>query len=139
MNAVASSIDRVTLLADAGPWLVNTLRAITGLAGLGDNWDGYGSPPIRPAALESARRLVSAIEMEDLPTPSVGPVSGGGIGIVWRMSVRELQLEILPDGSAEFLVAAVDPMTGNETTQEGRLSLPYTDQVRHLVGWLLKD
>ncbi len=139
MSAVASSVDRVTLLADAGPWLVDTLRAIARLTTLGDNWDGYGSPPIQSAALESARRLVSALEMEELPAPSLGPISGGGIGIVWRVDARELQIEILPDGSVEFLIAAVDPETGEEKTQEERLPLPYTEQVRQLVSWLMRD
>jgi hypothetical protein len=127
----------VTPLANAGPWLVDTLKALARLAELKDNWDGYGSPPIRQAAFESAWRLVSVIEMEELPTPSVGPVSGGGIGIVWQAATRELQIEILPDGSVEFLVAAVDTATGKEVTQEGRLSLAYTDQVRRLVSWLI--
>jgi hypothetical protein len=129
--------NRVTPLANAGPWLVDALKAIARLAELGENWDGYGSPPIQQATVESAQRLVSATEMDELPTPSVGPVSGGGIGIVWRVFPRELQIEILPDGSVEFLVATMDPATGKEATQEGRLGLASPDQVRRLVSWLI--
>jgi hypothetical protein len=130
--------NHVTPLVKASPWLIDTLKALAGLSGLQDNWDGYGSPSIQSAALTSARRLVSAIEAEELPTPAVGPVSGGGIGIVWKVATRELQIEILPDGSVEFLLADVDSATGQERTQEGRLTLAYTDQIRRLVGWLLR-
>jgi hypothetical protein len=137
MSAVASFAEtRVTPLSDAEPWLIDTLRALAGLSNLQDNWDGYGSPPIRPDALESVRRLVSAVEMAELPTPAVVPVSGGGIGVVWKVGARELDLEFLPDGSVEFLIAFQQPATGDEVTQEGRLII--ADQGRQLFDWLTR-
>ena len=55
------------------------MEAIAQLAELPDNWDTYGSPAICAAALKSAGLVVSAMECENLPTPQVSPVAGGGV------------------------------------------------------------
>ncbi len=125
-----------TLTTKRAPWRDNTLTALARLESLSANWDSYGSPPIQPAALQSARRLVSAIEIANLPTPAVAPISGGGLGLAWQLRNRELELEILPDGSVQYLAVASDPAAGTEETREGRLPQLFTDQVRELVAWL---
>jgi len=111
-------------------------KALDDLAALRANWDGYGSPAIQPAALESARRLLSAVEREGLPAPRIGPVSGGGIGIAWQTGQNELELEVLPDGALGYLHATVDEETGEEVTQEGSLPPAFADQVRQIAAWV---
>jgi hypothetical protein len=116
--------------------LQQTLQAIAHLAELPDNWDTYGSPTIRPAALESARRVVAAIECPDLPEPQVSPVAGGGIGLTWNTGNRELLVELLPDGSVEYLMVQTDPRTGEEEEQEGKVFVAEPQGLRSLAVWL---
>jgi len=116
-----------------------TLQTIAQLAELPDNWDTYGSPAIRAAALDSASRVVSAVECQDLAAPHVSPVAGGGIGLTWRRGARELLVELLPDGSAEYLAVETDPHTGKEKEQEGEFSPDDHNELRLLAAWLCED
>ena len=43
------------------------------------------------------------MEFDDLPLPQVVPVPGGGVQLEWRHGRREVEIEILPDGTMEFL------------------------------------
>ena len=69
--------DRVTPWSDAPQWLMPALQALVRLAGLANNWDGYGSPPLGLTALRAAHRLVlDTLEQLPLPAPQVSPVTG---------------------------------------------------------------
>jgi len=115
----------------ATPGLVDALRTISDLRRLDDNWDTYGSPRIQHAAVERAVQVLRAADREDPPPPRVVPVSGGGLQIGWAAGARELEIEMLPDGSIEFLRAE-----GNEVAEAplppGRIDLV----VPMLLGWL---
>ena len=65
-------------------------QALAELASLPDNWDGYGSPALQAAAFKEAFRLLAAVEQENLPTPHLCPVTGGGVGIEWQVGSRRL-------------------------------------------------
>lgn len=80
--------------------MMNRVREI---ARLPAGWDGRGSPPLSEPAKAVAAGLVSQIDLESLPTPHVGPVSGGGLQFEWQVGPRELEIEVLPDGSIEYL------------------------------------
>ncbi|HYV39161.1 MAG TPA: hypothetical protein VE988_25970 [Gemmataceae bacterium] len=112
-----------------------TLQTIERLADLPANWDTYGSPAICPAALQAAARLVAAIECDDLPAPHVNPVAGGGIGFTWSNDSRELLVEVLPNGSAEYLTVESNPRTGESQEQEGQLAADFT-HLQVLAAWL---
>jgi hypothetical protein len=101
------------------------------------NWDGYGSPPVQPAAMQTAHWLVATLEGLPLPTPQVCPVTGGGIEFTWRSDSREVGIEILPDGSAQYLAVATDLATGQETTQEDSLPLDQPEYAKTLAAWLI--
>ena len=80
------------------------LRTIEELSRLPFNWDSYGSPPVQSAAVHGALQvLLAARANEQSPAPRVVPVSGGGLQLEWRIGGRELDVEILPDGSMETL------------------------------------
>jgi hypothetical protein len=100
-------------------WHCSAVDAVFRLGGLTANWDGYGSPPIKQAALRKALALLDGIQNYDLPTPEICPVTGGGIGIAWHQQTHELEVEILPDGSAEFVI--VERENKEEKTTEGTL------------------
>ncbi|HEY9833366.1 MAG TPA: hypothetical protein V6D26_22630 [Stenomitos sp.] len=123
---------RVIPLSKLSPWQLNTIRGIAKLANLPDNWDGYGSSKIQQKALETAFHLVLAIQLEEPPTPHISPVPGGGIQLEWQTSTRELELEILPDGSIEFLTV----LEGNDI-EEDCLPLDRVGEAQRLIYWLM--
>ena len=138
LNTESTDIDvlqssKVIPLSKLSPWQLNTIRAVVKLANLPDNWDGYGSSKIQPKALATAFHLVLAIQIEEPPTPHISPVPGGGIQLEWQTSTRELELEILPDGSIEFLTV----LEGNDM-EEGCLPLDQVGEAQRLIYWLMK-
>lgn len=96
--------DGVTPLAQASPWLLSALRKVAELANLPEGWNGYGSPQIQQPAVERVSNVLDCLSALDLPTPQIFPVSGGGIQIELRQDQRELEIEVLPDGSIEYLL-----------------------------------
>ena len=122
MNAIAPP--------EADRWLLNALAAVFKLRELAADWDGGGSPPVREEALAGAVRLLCALPSEELPPPHVCPVSGRGIQLEWQLSGRELELEVLPDGSVEFLKVDGDWM------DEGALGRDDLLHARALADWL---
>jgi len=82
-------------------------------------------------------RLIKEIDAFDLPTAHIGPVSGGGLGIEWRNGDRDLSLEILPDGSIEYLKAEKTPL-GFDTDhmEDGEIPGHRLGEVRALIRWL---
>jgi hypothetical protein len=115
-----------------GAWHVGAITKVFRVAGLPNNWDSYGSQSPTSKALDRAIGLVTyvaAAGLEDLiPTPSVYPVSGGGIRLEWQDNAKELALEVLPNGLVEFFQAQ-----GNCALHEGQL---VSDQIPALLEWL---
>ena len=103
---------------------------ILGLRELPDDWDSYGSPPIDDRAVACGLVLLIQAEQENAPAPQVCPVPGGGVQLEWQNGPRALELEALPDGSAQFL--RVD----GDTMDEGPVELHGLPQVRTLLQWL---
>jgi hypothetical protein len=124
-------------LAVAEEWVLPTSQAVVQLAHLPPNWDGYGSPPLSLLALGAAHRLVKALKRLRMPIPQVFLVTGGGIDFSWQSDSRELDVEILPDGSARYLAVLTDSTTRQESTEEGLLSLHQPEPARTLAAWLI--
>jgi hypothetical protein len=131
---------RVTALSGSPVWLTDARRAIAHLVDLPIGWDGNASPAIQQSAIDSAWRVLSELERYDeLPSPYVGPTVGGGLGIEWHCGSRELDLEILPDGSIEYLKThAVPTDLGVGQMDDGQLPLNRLGEgVRRLASWLM--
>ena len=126
-----SQLEQLASLMDVSPRLLAPLKTITELAQLQENWDGYGSPPLHPSAIAGAINVLTISDIEQPPMPYVGPVTGGGVQIEWYTPTRELELEILPDGSLQYV--AVDE--AGQTT-DGELPASADEQVLELVRWL---
>jgi hypothetical protein len=75
----------------------------------------------------------------ELPTPYVGPAVGGGVGIEWRFGSRNLDLEILPDGSIEYLKAE-RKSSGFDINdmEDGPVSPDNPKEVHTLIRWLMQ-
>jgi hypothetical protein len=128
----------VTSLWTSQAWVPAARHSVAALCALRPNWDGQGSPAPHKVVLDLLNRLIKELECYDLTTAHIGPVSGGGVGIEWRCGKRDLNLEILPDGSLEFLKAektasGFDPaaMVDGEIPSDG------LNELRPLVRWLI--
>lgn len=60
--------------------------ALTRFATYTQGWDSYGAAPIDGRAIETARRLLSRLDVDkpNAEQPIVVPLSSGGIQIGWR-------------------------------------------------------
>jgi hypothetical protein len=85
-------------------------------------------------------RLIKEIDAYDLPTAHIGPVSGGGLGVEWRNGDRDLNLEILSDGSIEYLKAerTASGFQGDQM-EDGEIPPDRLGEVRNLIRWLLAN
>jgi len=122
----------VSPILSASPWMRQAFADLSELRQLKDNWDGYSSPAIESRVLEQAGRVLSALEVEDAPSLSISPVPGGGVQLEWQCAGRELEIEILPDCTLQFLAVFGGGM------EEGVVPSPSIDVIRCLFEWLLE-
>ena len=124
------------------PWLVDVLPRLGELASLQENWDSYGSPPPPLKLMGDALAVVQRAERllgyshtwhTVMPTPSIVPLSGGGIQIEWQTPVKELELEFFDE--RRIVALAVNVATG-ETT-EGAFDASDCDMISALLAWLM--
>jgi hypothetical protein len=101
---------RILPLFMAAPEFAESLRTISELANLPDNWDSYGSPRLKSSAVQRAVEVLVAARSSYAPAPRIAAVSGGGLQIEWEMGARELEIEVLPDGSIEILMVEGEMM-----------------------------
>jgi len=127
----------VTFLDAMAPWVLETLSRIDELKGLGDNWDGYGSPRIQTRALTQAIKLVVSLDLQDLPAPVVSPVAGGAIGFHWRVGTRELELTFLPNEQIEYLKVLDQDLERDDALQAGVLPPNRGPEVGRMLNWLI--
>lgn len=124
-------LSAITPYATASEWFVGSMKRVGELRRLPDGWDSYGSPPISNDARRRAVQLLILLDSAGAPPPLVAPVSGGGLQIEWRVGPRSLELEVLPDGSTEFL-----RVYGDDKMVEGSMPADRTDYLREQVQWL---
>lgn len=116
------------------PWLPSVYAKAIALASRPANWDSYGSPKITEEALAWTKRLLLAADKVcELPAPHLAPVSGGGLQLELRNGSKELELEVLPDGTLQFL--AVDEAADSEN--EGICENRYADPQKWM-RWLAR-
>jgi hypothetical protein len=131
-TAEPSSWDEVLPLTDLPLTVDNAVSRLRALSLLADNWDGSGSPRVTEAAKQSAVALLLVMRpYAEMPAMQLDPVSGGGLQFSWEISPRALEVEILPSGAVECLMA-----DGDDTT-EGPLN--NTPTLISLLRWLLRS
>lgn len=62
-----------------------------------------GDGGITPAAYVAAANLRCAFDVDGLPDPVVAAAPGGGLVLEWVVGERVLEVEVSPDGRADFL------------------------------------
>lgn len=83
-------------------WFSATLKRITELLQLPSNWDGYGASEVRTEVARRALTSLLSLLDDDSPTPSVVPLSDGGLQVEWHRHSRSLEIEFPASGSASF-------------------------------------
>lgn len=108
-------------------WLEDSQDELHKLKELPENWDSYGSPRIKDISVTTTANLLIDLAKFGMPKPQIFPVSGGGLQLEWQRNMRELEIEVLPDGSIEYLKVYED----GEMTED---SIDKTN-VWQLVKW----
>lgn len=125
----------VTPSIDAARWLDNALSDLNRLVALPPDWNSYTNSQVSAKAVANARMLLTAVRSE-IPEPSIAPASGGGVSIEWISGPRELEIEVLADGSIEFLRVSGKPLDSPEAMREVRVSRPESVPMNQLVAWV---
>jgi len=111
-------------------WQIQGIKRLNEILSLPENWDSYGSSPPTQDAANTAMNLLTGIDIDYFVAPRVVPVSGGGLQLEWEVGTRGLELEILNDGSVEYLTTE-----RRESYGEGPIRM--VNEVRSLFLWLL--
>jgi CheY-like chemotaxis protein len=69
---------------------------------LEEDWDSYGAPPIQPAIVEKALRVLAAVTTPEVRCPSLVPTRRGGVQIEWHTSTADMEIEFIAADEAEF-------------------------------------
>ena len=114
-------------------WIRNIEQKLDLIRNAPHNWDGEGGEPIRPGIIHIACELLVPLASMEPPIPRIAPVLGGGIQFEWDFAGRELEVEILPDGTVEYLMVTEDGRIGENQLPD----LPIR-HVQRLVQWLVQ-
>jgi len=87
-------------LSDDAPWLYSALSQLHELQRSGQVVSGVGDLRVSDTASTQLRTLLSLIEVDSLPTPTLYPISGRGIGMRWNVGKREVEFTIFDNGVA---------------------------------------
>jgi len=110
----------------------DAIKRLSRLASLPEDWDSYGSPPPSEEIIDiSAQIFQSGDYSSDLPAAKIDPISGGGIQIAWNLEERELEIDVLPNKSIEYL-----KVERNEPVKEGEFPFE-ADKIHALLVWFL--
>jgi hypothetical protein len=65
----------------------------------GRNVPEVGDLHVAEKASTQTRTILSLIRVQTLPTPTLYPISGGGVGMKWNVGNREVEFTIFASGS----------------------------------------
>jgi hypothetical protein len=104
----------------------------TGVAEALSNLERSPDAPAR-AALDRARQIALILDTDRSPAPFVFPTDVGGIQFEWKSDGRELDIEVLPEGThLSFLT-----LVGGKVTSEGEIPDNFERRVRSLLSWMV--
>lgn len=112
-------------------WQRAAVRQLREIHALPMDWDGYGSPKLSERAFEQVWTLIFGLEVDFLPTPNIGPESGGAVQLDWSNGQRALEFHFLADGTVSFL-----KLESGACVEDGELPAGAIDDWRLLVDWL---
>src|SRR5438874_2205496 len=113
----SSATGTMTQLLQGSTWEAEAYQRVLELKNLPDNWDRPRSRkptiPAINAALGYIER-VAGLELFVLGAPFIAPMSNGGVQLEWNHGLRQLEIELLPEGDARFLTSDAGEVTEGE-------------------------
>lgn len=94
----------VSIVAAQPLWSRAIQNELIELTDLPYNWDSYGSPPVQTEVISVALDVLATMSRAGMARPTVLAVPGGGVQFEWATPNSELEVEIRPDRSIEFLI-----------------------------------
>lgn len=79
-----------------------------------------------------ARASIAKLPAMDLPSPSVCPVSGGSIGMVWSLGMKQLEVIFDHDQIGTYVLTK-----GNSIIDDGEISTERIDSLQRALNNLL--
>lgn len=125
----SSSASRWATVVVLDTWLVEAFDKINELRNLQSNWDSYGADRVTDGAELSARWLMSYVNWQGIPSPTISALADGGIGMHWNIGARDLEIEIDPSGELTYLQSQAGTMKPGSVTK---------DNVQDVVDWILE-
>ena len=113
---------------------LEAIKRLFGFRRLPHDWDSYESPPPSESAINVATKVIESVDFNRFSIPRINPVSGGGIQLEWDIDTREIEIEILEDGSMQFLRAE-----SGEPIDEGPIPSATAADVNSLLLWLASE
>lgn len=114
------------------PWLYSALTQVWNIEQTGTDIPGLGDLRISEDTATRARLLLSMIDLMELPSPQVSPVSGGGMSITWEMGPKEVKYALYPDGEMMFYKVHDD-----DIDSEGPIETMMPNEVTGPLKWML--
>jgi hypothetical protein len=113
-------------------WHYTVFAQLRNLEEAGANRPGLGDLRVAERTSSHVRRIVAQINIADLPTPEVAPISGGGIAVTWDVGNREVQLAAFADGEVVCLTTENGAILEEPEGPSG--AAPYTAALNWLLG-----
>jgi hypothetical protein len=115
-------------LSDEPSWRATAFWRISTLRNLGKEVPGLGD--LRPSdkAVTELRKLLSRIEIQSLPLPTVSPVSGGAVFVSWKSGTKSVEATAYHDG--EIVLEGLENQNLNEEISKGDLP--------SILNWLVR-
>lgn len=113
------------------PWRYAALAELRFLEDTGQNRPGQGDLRVAERTSSHVRQILFQINLAELPTPVVAPISGGGISVWWGVGNREVRLSVFSDGEVIYL------RIGNDVIYDDPEESPAETRYAAGLNWLL--
>jgi hypothetical protein len=113
-------------------WLDATVKGLGSTLSLARGWDTYDGAPVSTRSVDRALAFLFAFLEPSSPTPSVVPLSDGGVQVEWHRGGLDIEVTFSPREAPELYVRDLE--TGNEW--DGDATPELIEQVRPLLARL---
>jgi hypothetical protein len=117
---------RQTLLTSQGyfstaPWQYTVYSTLHDLEGQRENKSAMHDLTVAQQTIMFARTVVADLHSLNIPSPTICPISGGGVGMVWSLGAKQLEVAFSADQSGSFILSK-----GEQIVDDGDISVEHT-------------
>jgi hypothetical protein len=74
---------------------------------------GVGELTVAQDTIMFARTVLAELRALNVPSPIVCPISGGGLGMVWSLGSKQLEVVLAADQSGSFILSKNEQIVGD--------------------------